>query len=619
MGKRKFILIHQSLSAEKARRRWINAKWLFFGSSYVDRMRWESALGKVSKINYKDELSRVSYALRNEFIGWSADLGKPHWDKWYWWLTRLATRNNLTSKLYCRICYIEALKSVLDKYNEDLIIISDSWALLDVIRMNWKKEMKIVEPFSLEHGSLRTKDYLLEKTHFTLSWINFLKRSFIEWFASRISALSTPMAKGRLYKDNHTVIHTCVDDACLGADGRFKDRYFPGLSDYLTRRDEQVSTLVWICNLKKMSLIKAFRWFKRNIDSFLIPQDYYGLHDCIYSVFTVIKSSLLRFSQKSSIFRGVDVSALLEHEQTLQARETGAAYFTNRIAMLRTWKKLGYRLDFYIDFWELKNCEVEVIIGIRKYYPQCKIVSYQHGALIPKMMFFNYKTTEDEFNASVHADIGIVNSRVNKDFLLMEGFPDSFIKIGPALRYMWLKNYSSHKTADQKREGLLVCLSLSESISLEMLENVYQAFLNIRGIQIYIKFHPMANPDILKRKLSFKWPDTFKIAEGNMESCLERVRVAVISQSSAMVDAVCMGVPTAIIGLETDIDIIPFDMLSVANREPGEWLWDIAYDPEQLRKSVMKFYNDTEIKAYDIAEDLFEFSWKGLDEVLTKK
>lgn len=617
MSNLKIILVHSAIPANWLKRPGKGVSWLFLGRSYSERLKWEKALGREWKINYKQELTAASYALRDEFIKWSADLGRPYWKRWYWWIGRFASRNNLTSKFYLDLCYLEVLKTVLAQQKGPVIVIAESRELLKTIFRYWKDKSVLVRPFSFMHLVLAFSSLGSENLKFFLAWAKFFKKSLREQLAARFSAFTCGFGSSRMFEDGRVIIHTCVDDACLGSDGEFRDRYYPFLADFLREKGKKVSTLIWLYNVKKMGLVEVFRWFRKNRNSFLIPQDYYNLLDCLYAFMILFKSSRLKFAQDKCYFRGVNISALIKAEQFIQSRDSGSAYFVNQIALFRRWKKLNYRFDYYVDTWELRNCETAAIFGIRANYPACRIVAYEHIALIPKLLFFNYKTTPEEFNASWHPDIGIANCRINKEFLLREGFSEPFVKVGPALRYLWLKKYADRNLSLDKTSGVLVCLPLSADVTLSLLETVYQAFSGQPDMEIKIKIHPMMNFAGLKKKLSFCWPDNFLIVEGGMEEWLKSVKVAVVSQGGAMVDAVYLGVPTVIVGQETDIDIVPLDMLDSLSWGQNDKNWKVAYNCADLQQAVKYFYGLTRPEKPGRIKDFFEFEMSLLDKVFT--
>jgi len=605
---KKVILVHGSFSPAMIAGRFPGTPWIFFDHGYLNRMKWERVLGADLKIDYKEDLSDISRTLRDKFVEWSSSLGRPHWGKWYWWITRLAGRNNIISRLYLYICYIEVLKRRLPVIDRSLIIISNSWNLLDAIEGYLRPRTMIIKPHVLDIMVRRSLYYFKEKLFFIAAWTIFFFRSAHELIAARLTRLGSS-AKDIVYDKDHIVIHTCVDDGCMEDDKKFNDRYFTGLADYLREKGAKVSTLVWLYSIRNKDLFSVFRWFRENEESFLIPQDYYNLFDCIYSFYIIVISSMFRFTSEASRFRGTDISRLIRAEQVLQARDTGTAAFISRIKMFRKLKRMGYGLKIYADMWELKNCEVEAIIGIRSYFPECKIVGYQHVALVSKLLFSNYKTTVEEFNASPHADTAFTGSRRNRDFMINEGFPKEFIRMGPALRHQWLKKYIARENSADEREGLLVCLSLSYDASAEMLEMVHKVFANNTDHKIWIKAHPMMDINRLRRSLSFAWPAHFIVVGGGIETWLNRSNTVITSLSTAMVDSVCLGLNTVVIGRQTDIDIIPLDIV-----EDGD-IWRVVYSHEELASAIDSFSVSKVDRTQGHIGNFFEFDIELLEEI----
>ena len=611
MDKQRLILVPNSLSPFKIARLFPDTRWIFFGREYLDRLKWEKALGEDLKINYKEQLTNSSYALRDEYVEWSAELGRSHWVKWEWWITRLATRNNLASPLFLYVCYLEVLKGIAKERAEPLIIISENWELLDTISSHWGREWEIVRPFYWQQWINRTNTFVKEKLHFVLSWCRFFMKSFSEWLASRLTKVANHPKPDHVYAPNHIVIHTAIDDVCLGDDGRFRDRFYPGLAEYLRNRGLNVSTLIWIFNVNKINIFEIFRWFRKNKESFLIPQDYYSLIDCFRSFLSVVKSSTFEFQNEKCIFKGINLFSLINYEQKLQSMSTWTAYFINQIRIFENWKRLGYCMKAYIDTWELKNCEVPALIGIKKKYPLCKTIAYQHGAMIPKLLFFNYKTTEDEFKSSPHADIGIANSKINKEFLGKEGFPVSFIELGPALRFKYLETQQDSVIDNNNgKRGILVCLPLKFSSACEMLEICYKvSAAQQNDFKIWIKSHPMMKFSALKKRLSFSWPENFELVEGSMEKWLSRSKVVIASDSNTMVESVYRGIGTVVIGKEADIDIIPLDIVENNNS------WKLVYESDKLKDAVKYLYFEKRECQKERNDSFFEFDMNLVDRI----
>ena len=593
----KIILAHSSLSPSRVKKAFPGAGWIYFGKDYLSRRRWDAQMASGSKVAYKKELTAISYDLRDEYVKWSAELGRPHWQKPEWWITTIVTRNTVCSALYQCICYLEVLKLLSEKYEGPLVVVFENHDLASAIITNFKNRFPVVFAFHLEYRILQIFERIKTLALFVFCWIAYFKNSVYEFLSSRISRISGHPKKEFVFDKNHVVVHTCIDDGCIGDNGQFQDRYFPKLCETLEGCGNKVSTLVWLYNIKKMNAVKAFSWFRRNKRSFLIPQDYYNLNDCLRSFAFVLRSSRLCFEERSRQFRGMDLTQLIDAEQRSQSRNIWTAYFVNQTAMFKQWKRCGYGLKGYVDIWELKTCEVPAIMGIKANYPACRTISYQHSGLIPKLLMFNYKTTREEFNASPHADLGIVNGFLTREFLLKEGFPSEFVRLGPALRYMWLKD---KQPVPIDSRDILVCLSLSADINRELIETVYSA-LSSSEYTVWIKPHPMMDIDKFRQSLSFPWPDNFRIAEGEIEKWILFARAVVVSQSSSMVDSFYLGIRTIVVACETDIDIIPLDVIGENN------LWEVVHSPEDLARAVKKPVDDNVSGREELRSKLFEF------------
>lgn len=604
----KLILVQQDLSPEQIKATCQNVKWVYFGKEYLDRKKWEDVLGLDNKINYKRLLSELSFQIKDQYLTWIIELGKPFFKDEAWWITSFANRNHNVNNLFLKVCYLLVLQALVRTQKDELVVVSDCYAFLTTLNQIYKNKLQVCfgQPYKYRFKKM-INDQLLQRWFIVGRTLKYFINSAIEYVAARLTCVFAK-EKPEAYADNHTVIHACVDDSCLKPDGTFYDRYFPGLANYLRKRKVNVSTLVWLFNVKKKSIFSVFKWFRQNRESFLIPQDYYNLWDTFKAWLTLQKSAGYKFSRAARCFRGLDLTALLNNEQRQQRANTAMLYFLNLSAIFKRFKRRGIELNRFIVLWEFKYYEL-LFATLKRFYPQCKTYAFQHSALTPQLLFANYRTTPEEFAAFSHADLGIVNGQTNFRYVLREGFPKDYVKLGPALRFMYLKE--SHDQAQPKRDKVLVCLPLMESAACEMLEEVYLAFKTAKDyVALWIKPHPMMDLARLRAKLSFSWPNHFKLAQGGMDEWLKQTKVLLVSDSSTMVEAVFKGIPTVVLGKETDIDLPPLDVVE----EGGPW--SFVKDASALRKQVDEFYFNPSEYSCKMCEDWFSFDMQLLDTIL---
>lgn len=604
------ILVHHSFDPVRVKSLFPTSRWIFFSRDMERKKSWEAAFGVARKIAYKPQLTRISYSLRDDFVDWATQVGKGNWDNWLWWLTRLASRSNAISPLYLYVCYIEVLKEIVRDQGTSIVVVVESWELLETVRLNLSHAANIAVPFPVMCMISRFKNALTEVAKFCYQWGRYLLNSSYYWIAARITKMKFPPKREIIYDRDHVVIHTCIDDACMKDDGQFVDRYYDGLATHLTTKGKKVSTLIWLYNVKRRSRLQALRWFRSHADSFLVPEDYYGPVDFVKSALMVIRSGYLTVNHDLR-FNGADYSPILRNEQSLQRRFVGAAYFVNQKAMFRKWKELGIHVESYIDTWELKSCEVPALVAIKEYFPDCTRVAYQSVALVPRLMFANYKTTPEEFRASPHADLLIANGEVSKSALIREGFPGAAVHLGPSLRHLYLNDKAGSAKESTNEHTVLICLPLMVFTSVELLEVCYAAFPIGRDSDRYVvKFHPMAQMDEIKSRLSFQWPSHFQIAEGSMAEWIDRSSCVIISESSTMVEALYKQRYTIVYGKETDIDIIALDVVDDIKG------WSYVTSIEGLKASAEQSRSYRMDKSDDVLKGLFDFTMERLDPLL---
>ncbi len=606
----KLILVLQEDSKEKIKKEYPNIEWIFFSRDYSHRVAWEKALGVEQKIIYKTQLTEISYAMRDEFVEFMAELGKPHWKHWEWWITPLANRSMAISSLYLYLCYLEVLKETLHHREKPLIIVLESQLLGEIIYHHFKEQIDRVIGFNRSIAK-KIKKITGDTGHFILAWGYFFLTSLIKRRIAKKSRTKNHPKPEYVFDPNHVIIHSCLSDTCFREDGSFKDLYFTGLTSYLSEHGFKVSTFVWLYNVQKKSFKEAINWLRSHQDSFLMPEDYFSLWDDIKSFFILQKSTWFKLNQKKCIYRGINVRPLLKHEQRKQKINTSLVFFTNQASMFKKWKKLGYSIKYSLMLWEHKYCEVPIVVGLKKHYPECTTFAYQPGALIPKLLFANYKITKEEFTHSPHADFGLVNSLSNLEFLSREGFSLSYLKLSPAFRYKYLENSTNQNMqADQEKNGILLVLPLMYNTAYELLKLCFEAF-QCSNYTIWVKYHPAMNFQLLKDELSHEWPKQFKVIEGLMSEWLDQSKIVIVNESGSMVESIYHNIPTLIICKETDIDIVSIDTIG-PNKLGQDNSFRMIYSSDQLKEVVDQLYEDNNKNQELDTQRFFEFNMDTL-------
>jgi hypothetical protein len=99
-----------------------------------------------------------------------------------------------------------------------------------------------------------------------------------------------------------------------------------------------------------------------------------------------------------------------------------------------------------------------------------------------------------------------------------------------------------------------------------------------------------------------------------MEQWLNQVKIVIVSDSSVMVESVAKNIHTIVVGKETDIDIIPLDVLGQSMQ-----LWTMVYDTVQLSNAFARFYYEQPVSGLNTNQaGFFEFDMGLLDEIFNE-
>lgn len=536
-----------------------HGKWIYFGEDYLDMCRWEKKLGQAERLSYAQWLPQTFKELRSAFIQWVSDLGKPYGNSLDWWMTRLSGRNPLQTPIFLHICYIDMLhKHLLGKLDGECLIVCEDWYLLQAIEAN------------LRQAGYPTKRSQFWRACATASALKGLLVAFARWgHALSHQFFTLLVVKLMFFKEasqdsgrRQVIIHTCVDEACFGADGSFRDRYFTGLSEWLEKQGYQVHTIPWLFNIKR-SVFSAYLWLNRSSTQFLIPEKYLGLTDYVKSVWQILRGGAILRGEHC--FSPYNVTALIKRERLANYSAAGWVKFLLYIPFFERWVHGGNRCDIFIDMFENMPCERPFIKVARQYSPETLTIGYQHATIPDELM--GYRVTDDEWASHIFPDRIVTNGSASTRILAQEGFPAGTVATGPAFRYGYLFDWSRVKsrvdrleTVSEQTVTVLLPLDIPSAAEL-LLAVVGQADrLMEAGLSVELKIHPMLPESKLMRAAGLsKLPSGWGWAAGSMHEQMEKTVIAIGMGTAALLDAAAAGVPILCLGRELGFPYNPLE------------------------------------------------------------
>jgi hypothetical protein len=573
----RLLLAHVSSGPEQVASSAGTARWLFLAQDYRQLLEWRDVMAG-EELAATRRINRVAAGLRRPFLDLITELGRRY-DSVSWWTSRVSERNTAVSPLFLYCCYLRVAAAEIGE--ETTCIVSESFAVLaslaDIARAR-DIEVQWIGPRH-EHAGV---------AHLRAAWR--IGRFAVQGLRSAVAARKLPRPDD--LRRPLVLIRTWVDEASFGEEATFRDRYLPGLADWLEARGVCTITLPVLANLR-VPFGVAWRSLLETRRRFLAPEAYYRVSDYL---------SALREARRSSTLP--DCSGLrleeLDVSRVFDAERRRAAYDRNSLEALLSYR-LPLRLsqadlepDVMIDPFENMIPEKPLILGFRHWLPRTKIVGYQHGALYP-LLLCNF-VTHGETEFAPLPDRVVCNGPFFREVLVREGLPPERAVVGPALRYAYLQDMS--KIAPTSSSTLLVVLPLVVDAAVELLVKVAEAFCEDRGLRLLLKPHPMGNPSLIFRDARLEQlPSNFEVVSGTMEDALAEARVVIGLASSAVYEAVAAGRPVVVVGRDAVFDMNPLAYHAEFAR--------VFTTPHEIRAETLRLLDQSEeeVAAYRLRAD----------------
>ncbi len=536
------FLIHTFASPSELEREatGVNGKiaGFFLGQDYLTFSKWKGKLKDkffLVPINY--DLESIIQRLRRPFLDLIADFGM-RFHSIPWWISRVSERNTAVSSLFLHCCYLHLVREKMARFGKSFFVISESWEVMETIereftelgfRINWvSKKSKLLEGLKI--------------------WGKNIGKLFMFFFRSFCQVLCSFFYPRIKNEGPFVLIHTYVDEICFGKNHEFNDRYFPGLWEWLINKGFRVSTLPVLFNINR-SYFSAWTWFGNSSREFLCKYQFLRLSDYFFSVKMALKSRAIPF--EDVIFEGINVSQLFSQEAEKTVFDVLECILY--LPLTKRLKEKGFEVSKIILEFENMIPEKLLNVGIRRFFPKCKIIGYQHVALYPNVLC--YFVTEKEAKYAPMPDTIVCHGEFFRSMLIKEGVSENRTMMGPSLRFKYLWEFEPLKILNNKnRFDVFIPLPLAISDAVEVIEKVREALKGL-DVQVAVKAHPMVGIEKIFESASIReLPPNYFIFNSSMGDLLRQSKILIGLCSSVFFEALAFGVPIMVIGRETSLN-----------------------------------------------------------------
>ncbi len=468
-----------------------------------------------------------------------AKLNKKH-DSLEWWGGQIASKSTTTTQVFLNIVYLFCIKKLFAASNADFVFIVNSPALADCI-----------EHVAAESGFqvFRYKNELFEYTKTLRRWLfntALILRFLWKAHQSRRAAfrLLKPVSFEKKDAVKRVVQRSWVTDGTFDEAGKFKDRNFGSLPDWLRSKNYEIFTLPMFFNLR-CPVSKIYTLMSKSKLSFLIPEHYLAYSDYLKAAYNAF--SLSRTRVNNVWINKTDVTPILN--ETLKERSIDTYPFELNLCypLLKKMKEKGVEIDSFHYAFENNSTEKQFLLGCRQYFPDSEVIGFQHTVFFPDYLPHNISPDEKDFHP-LPGKI-VCSGRIYTKFFREAGFPPEILISGPNLRYEGVyigkpENKEGDGAGSQKII-LLLPLSFSYDLAFDLFIKVKEVLKLTQNYMVYIKNHPLLSKDKIIKFLSQIGMNDFKFADdGTMQDWLMKSHAVISTGGSVTIlESIIAGVP----------------------------------------------------------------------------
>lgn len=551
MKKESLIISFPVNNARNIEKRFFNDRvnWLYLGKDQIKRYSFERTLsGRFKRLDIAKLNDQVAKDIRHEYIGWIDTMNRKYGRRIEWWFGTISSRNIYISALFQYCCYLEILEKLLkgSAVFPDLIIIESPFLAKAIKKWanNNRIKVNIINSYAFKYNPFR---YYYASF---CSWMYFLISLFLRFSAA---LLTRPKRKRKdLCREKSVIIDTFIHRDSMDEKGSFKDRYFPHLYEYLSKKGMNILVHPVLYGFRR-NYFAVYDKMRQSNTHFIIPEDHLRITDYLSILLYPLR---IMFSQRieERSFKGYDLSDLIEEEK-MRCFNTGMQAVLIYSLFLRL-GKANIIPELIINWYENQVIDKALILGAHRASSKTRIVGSQLFIHSPNLL--SLFPSQSEVEAKIVPDVLLETSAYQCQVLQLYA-KGLHCQPAAAIRCSHLFDLKEGTVMNKGTGNATILILLSADImeAIEIIEMVKAGMGEFRGNpRILIKDHP--DNDINELKNIFgkaNWPDSFEVHHGDLPSALGLASVVISSGTSSIVEALANGIPVIIPGRQSSINI----------------------------------------------------------------
>jgi len=524
----------------------------------------------ISNLSLKNikKLNHVSNNIKEDFNALTEELLNST-DKSIDWLVNSTTsRNPYWSDIYLNICYLVLLKQLLKENGAiEKIIVPN--AELKKVLVDYLKRKKInIEVISNQSLKENIKNkirpfynFLINIYRFILMWMSRSKRR-----------------KESIPTDQEITLIDIFFLSSMFKNGRYSDRYYNGLLEYLTD-DEKRRTYFVPLILVKTGFKKIMRIAEKSDENILFKEDYLKLNDYFFALVSPFRIRRINFGKFK--FKEFNIGPILQSD--FRCHIFTSAFSILNYRFFRRLKENKVKLGLVVDWFENQPIDHGFNKGIKDFYPETHSIGYQGYIISTDFNFYIQPAKYETENDIIPDAIAVIGNGLKKQIKRFDSTLNVFT--APAFRFKSVWDLvEAHKISDKKIVLVVLPIAMKESIEILKLVTNAMKIGKYDDIKFQIKSHPVLDTNKLKSKFG-NLPSNFEFIEGNFKDCVVKAKIMIGNTSSTCLETLAIGIPVIIIGSQSGLTQNPIP------ENINTDIWAIRYTPEELSDAISHFLN----------------------------
>jgi len=515
-----------------------NIDCFYLTDDYVHFVDLQEKLSDKIKIRNLSGILHVTFKeIKEPLLELLSKVNKEN-DSLEWWGGQLASRNTASTPLFINITYLFCAKKIIADSDKDILFIVNSKALGECIADAAEKSGYRVE---IHRNRVRESVETVKRWLYNFAGVFYY---FLQVMRNRRAAfrLFEPLPAGKTNARKRIVLRSWVTKGNFNEAGKFKDRNFGNLPSWLCSKNYEVWHLPMFFDLS-MSMKEVYIRMKDIGQLLLIPDHYIKFAD--YADVFYNGYQMLRKRLQNLDMRNTDVTPIF-NEVLKELRFAPILLILNLcVPMLKRLKEKGFEIDSFYYPFEGNAPEKPFILGCKKFFPNSKIVGFQHTTFFPNQLAYHLGSGEKDHHPL--PDKIVCSGPIYIELHQRAGFPAEILQRGANLRFesVYLNVNGAGRRLPQGKKNIILPLTFSHDLAFELFVKVGDALRNTGDYNVHIRTHPLLSKKSLIKFLGKIGLNHYEFAdEGIIQEWLPSMSAVVSTGGSiTILESVSMGVP----------------------------------------------------------------------------